>query len=520
MRRIHLLWALCGLLAAGCMNMAGYERGATVSYKEALKQKDDLVGLVEQELEQGHTARAYHAFELLRTRAFVARSIASKKAKKGAPRVTAEYRDVRDLFEKAYLASSGATGGTSRGLGGVRAARKQALQKARAVDDELFWKDFRKTEKRLKAYEETMSYTELKYRAIFKDRYVVVSELDTRLTLSLDEAALEFFVGRKKAYAFVLTARKITAHEIPLAPAELAAGVRDLVGKLAGGEQGWDAPARKLDAALIQPLVAELEGVHSLFIVPHGVLGQLPFGVLLSGDGPEAMLLARYRLTYLPSYSVLKSIHSRPLPAKAPRLLAIGNPKSPWAEGIGLKPLAAAEREAETVAAVFDGSALLRGAKATESSLMQRYGQYNILHFATHGLLSAGDPSASNLLLAEESGSDGLLTAAEIAAMKLTGKYVVVLSACETAVTSDAAAADDLGSLTGAFLLAGAPAVVGSFWQVDDASTTELMLGFYEKFLELGTSEALRQAQLALAAQEGYAHPYYWAAFALFGFDK
>jgi CHAT domain-containing protein len=76
------------------------------------------------------------------------------------------------------------------------------------------------------------------------------------------------------------------------------------------------------------------------------------------------------------------------------------------------------------------------------------------------------------------------------------------------------------GSLTSAFFVTGAPSVIGSLWQVEDQPTTLLMLGFYRRFLDLGAAEALRQAMLDVRRDLRFAHPFYWAVFSLYGWDK
>jgi CHAT domain-containing protein len=61
--------------------------------------------------------------------------------------------------------------------------------------------------------------------------------------------------------------------------------------------------------------------------------------------------------------------------------------------------------------------------------------------------------------------------------------------------------------------------VIASLWPVDDRATAALMQHFYEGFVHdgLSASAALRQAQLALAKDDRWRHPYYWAAFVLQG---
>ena len=71
-------------------------------------------------------------------------------------------------------------------------------------------------------------------------------------------------------------------------------------------------------------------------------------------------------------------------------------------------------------------------------------------------------------------------------------------------------------------LFAGAPRVLCSLWKVDDEATQALMIKFYELWNPkegegLAAPEALKQAQAHVRAQEKWKHPYYWAAWVLWG---
>jgi CHAT domain-containing protein len=94
---------------------------------------------------------------------------------------------------------------------------------------------------------------------------------------------------------------------------------------------------------------------------------------------------------------------------------------------------------------------------------------------------------------------DGILTAAEVAALNLDGLELAVLSACETGLGAVAGGEGILG-LQRAFQVAGARTSVTSLWRVDDAATQALMSEFYKNLWEkkLGKLQALRQAQLAM----------------------
>jgi CHAT domain-containing protein len=75
---------------------------------------------------------------------------------------------------------------------------------------------------------------------------------------------------------------------------------------------------------------------------------------------------------------------------------------------------------------------------------------------------------------------------------------------------------DELIGLTRGLLYAGARSLLLSLWDVDDRSTSELMLEFYSELtVQPRKADALQKAMLRL--RERYRHPYYWAPFKLIG---
>jgi CHAT domain-containing protein len=59
---------------------------------------------------------------------------------------------------------------------------------------------------------------------------------------------------------------------------------------------------------------------------------------------------------------------------------------------------------------------------------------------------------------------------------------------------------------------------VASQWTVDSNSTEQLMKRFYANLVDhRSVSESLRRAQNELRVDPELQHPYYWAAFSVFG---
>ena len=150
----------------------------------------------------------------------------------------------------------------------------------------------------------------------------------------------------------------------------------------------------------------------------------------------------------------------------------------------------------------------------------------------------------SSLALSRTGEDDGFLTALEILRMRIPAD-LAVLSASDTA-RGKIVRGEGIVGLTRAFMFAGAPRVICSLWKVDDEATKALMVKFYEfwnpqakpgeperpKGVEradrqgLGAAAALKKAQAYVRdlkdkdGKQKWKHPYYWAAWVLWGLPE
>jgi CHAT domain-containing protein len=107
-----------------------------------------------------------------------------------------------------------------------------------------------------------------------------------------------------------------------------------------------------------------------------------------------------------------------------------------------------------------------------------------------------------------------MLTVRDLISERLRGTRLVVLLACQTAITDFNDLPEEAIGLPGGFVQAGVPGVVGTLWPVNDLSTMLLMVKFYEAHLKEGLTPA---AALRDPNERPYAHPYYWAPFVFYG---
>ncbi|MBP7867501.1 MAG: CHAT domain-containing protein [Acidobacteria bacterium] len=314
---------------------------------------------------------------------------------------------------------------------------------------------------------------------------------------------------------------------------------------------------------LVRPAESRIETCQRILVVPDGPLHALPFAALVrkAPDGdPEGDCLVAWRPLHtamsVTVFDELKRCRDKRGTADAGPVLVFGDPVYPPRGGSGgeagepngdpplhalpagqgpLVSLPFTRAEAESIRAVYPEDAhVFLGEQATEERAKAAGRDVRILHFACHGILDEQNPLESALALTVPAtpggGDNGFLQAWEVMERMRLEAELVALSACNTALGSEAGG-EGLVGLTRAFQYAGARSVLASLWSVADETTAVLMRRFYQ-CLATGVSrdQALRTAQMELlrgtARVEGgkgdpepvdASHPFFWAAFQLVG---
>lgn len=339
--------------------------------------------------------------------------------------------------------------------------------------------------------------------------------------LDPETVLLAYLLGKKTAMVAVLrpTGEAVTlllptpAGELEKRALEFAGLVRGgALGRgvvVAGAERGraWRPASEALYQALVEPVRQHIAGATRLAIVPYGVLNYVPFAALARQGGP--LLVESHEIVVLPSATVLKYCRAKPGRGRESTVVfSLGSARPPGGAGWSALPWTVAE--GRSIRGIVPDARLVQEGAFTKQSVVRLAPSYDVVHFATHGLLDGGDPLRSAVITADEP-----VRVEDIFELRLRAG-LVVLSACDSGL-GRIFRGDEIVGLTRAFFYAGSPSVVATLWAVNDESTARFMAEFYRALHEPGASKsyALRRAQLELMKR--YPTPFHWAPFALWG---
>ncbi|HNB10116.1 MAG TPA: CHAT domain-containing protein [bacterium] len=406
------------------------------------------------------------------------------------------------------------------------------------------------------------SYYNLKYPSSEID----ISEIQRGL--NDNTALIEYFMGKKKWYVFVITNddfevfrfSKDTVFDPTID--QYLKSVRTI------NKPEFVSSSYSLYKKLIAPLDKLIDSKKHWIIIPDGKLYSVPFESLISAvqNGEKDFtklkyLIHRHDIRYHYSAALFLRASENKIVSQSPtflgfapifsdslkngHILTTNTTVLDTLSGIRyrfvtddskeLMPLPHSETEVANIVSLFEKKAWPARAyfhrQATESNFKNFSEAGKFLHIATHGLINLKKPKLSALLFSQpqntnqgensinrngEPVDDGVLYSGEIYNLNLKAD-LVTLSSCESGI-GEYIRGEGMMTLTRGFLYAGSNNILFSLWKVPDESTSRLMTEFYRQCLtNKNYSESLREAKLLMIKKQATSFPLNWSGFVLIG---
>ncbi|MEM9220236.1 MAG: CHAT domain-containing protein, partial [Cyanobacteria bacterium P01_F01_bin.150] len=304
--------------------------------------------------------------------------------------------------------------------------------------------------------------------------------------------------------------------------------------------------AQRLHQWLIQPLTDDLSQADTDIILyaSDSQLRYIPLAALHDGD---QWLTERYTINHITAASLTDFSKGD---RHTPTILAgaFSDPGQTYDididnQTISFNGLRYAGVEVKTIEDDIPNTQAFFDKDFSRANIEPQMADHSIVHFATHAHFAPGFPHESFILF----GDGDRVSLRDISNWNLPNTDLVVLSACQTAVSGELGNGEEILGFGYQMQQTGARAAIASLWTVNDSGTQTLMNAFYLA-LQNGYSEteALRLAQTALIQDNlavidtgearsarldivdkdtgeivnpyhAVSHPYYWAPFILIG---
>lgn len=384
---------------------------------------------------------------------------------------------------------------------------------------------------------------------------LTLEDIQQKVLKDTSQTLLEYFTGDSVLYIFAIRQDTFAAVEVKMKDGpsldslvqQLRYGLTEYHLKNARSAvllketaEKYAAAAHALYRKLIEPVESLLK--QKVIVIPEGILGYVPFDVLLTKKPANATRFYSHsylgnekQISYCYSAALLKEMQDKKhktIPTET--LLALapffrGNAdtlRSRVDEKIeasavrlnrdAVASLPASGQEVKDICQLFNGKPFY-GLQSSKEILMNEAGRFGILHLSTHG--HADDQVGEYAWLAFSYPGDTLsfekFYVKDIYNLSLNAD-LVTLSACETGIGA-LKRGEGIISLARAFAYAGAKSIVTTLWPVNDNSTSELMLLFYKNLKNgMGKEEALWLAKkefIRANKDKGNSHPFFWAGF-------
>lgn len=328
--------------------------------------------------------------------------------------------------------------------------------------------------------------------------------------------------------------------------------------------------AKKLYHRLLEPVLSKVPKGTKLTIVPDGILSILPFEALVTQGNAEwrkgiggyfpygvTYLADDYPISYQQSLTSLSISRQKThiSDKTGNRLLVIADPvfqlTDQRAQKVEDQRLAGLDNEvqgrlmaaiedfaggyikfdrlpqtgalAQNLSRLYPGlTDLFTGFEASKKVFLEnsarKMSQYDKIIFATHGLFNDRIPGISEPFLALSmlpQGANGFLTMTDVMTLK-ADLSVVALTACQTGLGKNQTG-EGVMSMGRAFQYIGARSVLMSLWSVAEKSSVTLVEIFFKNLKQGKDKLTCLDIARKEVRNQGFEHPFFWAAFVLLG---
>lgn len=336
-----------------------------------------------------------------------------------------------------------------------------------------------------------------------------------------DTVILQYAVLRDVTYVWMISRRSFEFTSLPVGRERVERWTKTLqTHARMSNVEGFDANLQAPYAELFEkPLNIINREQPRLVIIPDGPMHGLPFAALRTAQ-PDHYFVQDATIEVAASTALyLMSLErDRQLRRDDSSILLVGNPAFDRASAMfkDLPALPSAVDEVKEIRELYgDPDDPLVGREATRGAFVSRAMRpHSYIHIAAHAIANPDAPHHSYLVFA-----DGVVDAKQLLTLKLDQTRLVVLGACGS-VGGQPVGLQGVAPLVRPLIGKGVPAVLGTLWNVNDATTSQLLVSFHQHYTngeDAATALQAAQREFLNSKKAIKKPPLVWGSFQVIG---
>jgi CHAT domain-containing protein len=333
--------------------------------------------------------------------------------------------------------------------------------------------DINNIEKDLYYCDEKIASIKGGYKAFVKFDFKSLSGIQSHIPDS--GLVLEYFYYDNKVYIFLISNKTFNCVYIDYPTEdleELITGYLNIIKKAKPNELVNSFYGSKAFNVLVSPVLAHLDSIKELVIIPYNILHSFPIHSLFLSYKEELLI------SYLPNLQSISLFKSSSTVDHSPMI--IGDPRN---------NLKGSLEEVNTIKNLFHSPFVLNGRDAKKEIIIKELAFHSIIHYSGHIRYNVKRPLYSYLECSEDNNNNGFIDRTdaillkEIYQLNLKNIQFLSLSGCSSGLSTRYKGEELVGLVRG-FFYAGISSILATMWDVEDQSTKDFMIAFFKNYIK------------------------------------
>ncbi len=370
-------------------------------------------------------------------------------------------------------------------------------------------------EKKLYLIDEKIALTKGSYRAF--SEYTALSIKEIQEYIPMDSLVIGYFYYGDNSFIYLVSKGIFKVVTVNISSTQLEELFEGYLNQIKGefNNPNWETidefyRSQCLDY-IINPIINDINAYQQITLIPYKILHTFPLHILFLS------LKEDITISYLPNLQSIRLL--KPHPIEFNESLILGDPRG---------DLRGAQEEVKGIQSLFNHPSVYTDREVQKNTVLNMISQYTVIHYSGHIRYNYQRPLYSYLECSsyfDENNrkqfemsfqqDQSVIYLKEIYQLNLENIHFLSLSGCSSGRSTHYRGEEMVGMLRG-FFFSGVQSILATLWDVEDLSSRDFLVLFYQKTLEHSGNKKKGFLEAYHTMKNKYKHPFFYGGFILY----